>query len=164
MMSTAPHTNIIFTHSILSGLYNDAQKNRGTDLEVKVPKEEGLPENVSFHLHHNIVAASSEYFATFPEPKLGRIIDDINAKSFSICVKFMYTGEYRDDLSHGNISSILHASEMLVIGELKHKCIEYLETNLDHSNYEQVIELADQFQIPHLKEVASRYQTENSAR
>ena len=159
-MSTPAHN--IFTNYILSGLYNDAQKGRGTDLEVKVPKEEGG--NASFHLHHNIVAASSEYFATFPEPKLGRIIDDISAKSFSICVKFMYTGEYRDGLSHQNISSILHAAEILVIDGLKQKCVEYLEANLDHSNYIQVIELADQFHIPHLQEVALRYQTENSAR
>lgn len=109
-----------FRSTLLEGLLGDAQKGQGTDLEVLVPTSPATIENndddgneesdarnhtSTFHLHHTIVSASSRYFATFPEPRAGRVIEDIDVDSFTICVKFMYTGEYRDSLSHDNVSS-----------------------------------------------------------
>ena len=76
-----------FKCAVLKGrLYDDAQNGRGTDLEVKVPTgttaADDQEKTKSFHLHHNILAASSRYFTTFPDPKSGRIINDIDTKSF----------------------------------------------------------------------------------
>ena len=68
---------------------------------------------LSYHIHSTIAATSSKYFTTLPNPKTGRIIDNIDSDSFSICFQFMYTGEYQKRLSHKNVSSVLHASELL---------------------------------------------------
>mmetsp|Transcript_21536 Transcript_21536/g.46834 ORF Transcript_21536/g.46834 Transcript_21536/m.46834 type:complete len:718 (+) Transcript_21536:66-2219(+) len=170
-----------FRRLVLQGLYYDARKGRGTDLEVIVPNndDEGNRDNsdnndgkaaaatTSFHLHHTIAATSSRYFATFPEPKVGRVINDVDSETFSICVKFLYMGEhggYREAFTHENIASILHAAELLQIDGLKENCIEYLKQNLDHSNYEQIVELADRFNNPDLKKSALRFQCKNTAR
>ena len=109
------------------------------------------PTPTVFHLHHNIVASSSGYFSTFPEPKTGRVINDVDADTFEICVRFMYLGECDGMLSHGNVASILNASELFQIDELEHNCMEYLEHNLDNDNYEQVVELAERLNNPQLK-------------
>jgi len=193
-----------FKCKLLEGLLKDAQKGRGTDLEVLIPSksdscsnnnhddrmhddddddddDEGCNARVSkeskhaatkiqrsntasYHLHSTIAAASSKYFATFPTPKTGRIIDDIDSESFSICVQFMYTGEYQKGLSHENVSSVLYAAELLQMDELKVRCLDYLEQNLDHSNYEIVTDLADRYNCAKLKKEALRFQSENSSR
>ena len=171
-----------FRRTVLGGLYKDAQMGRGTDLDVIVPASsdgdeaglvggmdalsptDGNVNNKTFHLHHNIVSASSKYFATFPEPKSGRTISDADSESVEVCIRFMYTGEYTAHLSHANVASVLHASELLQINDLSKKCIDYLEQNLDHDNYELVVELADRFNSPELKKIALRFQTKNSAR
>ena len=162
-----------FRLTVLQGLYNDALKGNGANLEVHVPTggKESIAEGddaknndtISFHLHHNIVAASSGYFATFPEPKCERVIADVDSDVFSVCVKFMvYTGELV--LLRDNVSSILHVSELLNIGGLKTKCMSYLECNLDHSNYRNIIELADRFNNLDLKKSALRFESKDSSR
>ena len=113
--------------------------------------EEAKPKTVKFHLHHMIVLSSSSYFRTFPEPKTGRVINDVDADSFKICVRFMYLGECDGKLTHDNVASVLNAAELLQIDELKKHCMEYLEHHLEHSNYEQVVELAERYNNPQLK-------------
>lgn len=197
-----------FRRNLLEGLYEDSQNGRGTDLEVLVPagrnsiegNHKGTPdgssnddctetnddggdgdERVSFHLHSTIVAASSAYFETFPEPKAGRVIDDLDAETFSICVRYMYTGragemdcrpcgagwsdkEYRERLGDENVASVLYAAELLQIADLKKKCICYLKEHLSHSNYQPIIELADRFNSPELKKQAKLFQVDASNR
>ena len=103
-------------------------------------------------MHSLIVSSSSNYFATFPEPKTGRVINDVDAPTFEVCAKYMYLGECDDELSNDNVASILYASDILQIDGLKLKCMEYLKDNLDHTNYEQVVQFAtEQFGNPQLK-------------
>ncbi|KAL9179334.1 hypothetical protein ACHAXT_008624 [Thalassiosira profunda] len=161
--------------AMLQGLYDATAEGIGTDLEVLIPtrdvggtalcpcSNDSKRQQSSFNLHQLVVAQSSRYFATFPEPKMGRVIDDVDAASFSACVKFMYLGE-SDGLSRDTAAGILHASDLLQIDRLKAKCVEYLEQRLDHSNYEQVVELADRYDCQDLRKAALRFQSEDSAR
>ena len=176
-------TPYTFSCNVLGRLYDDARNGRGTDLEVLVPVARAKNEASSstnnnindevdestkkFHLHHIIVAASSRYFATFPEPKIGRVIDDIDADTFSYCVEFMYRGDTREcngSIRNDNVTSILYAAEMLQIDELKKKCFEFLEDYLQWCNHEQVVKLADQYNNPDLKKSAQRFLSENPTR
>eukprot|EP00956_Cyclotella_meneghiniana_P011650 scaffold16392_cov40-Cyclotella_meneghiniana.AAC.4 len=165
---TAPHE---YRTNLLETLYRNALKGEGTDLEVTVPNTENEAEEKSrtFHLHHTIVAASSKYFATFPTPK-SRTIDEFDSESFAICLKFMYLGHcQRHDhagemLERDNVASVLHCADVLQVDGLKAECIEFLEDHLDHSNYDQVLELAEKFNSSHLKNCALRFKTENSGR
>jgi len=140
---------------------------------VKVPAATNNNDNVDgaacndltlFHLHHTIVKTSSHYFATFPEPKVGRIIDDLDSSSFAICVEYMYTGEGYQKITHDNVANVLNAAELLQIDGLKQVCLDYLDMNLDHDNYEQVIELANRYSNEELKESAMRFVSVNSSR
>eukprot|EP00956_Cyclotella_meneghiniana_P011648 scaffold16392_cov40-Cyclotella_meneghiniana.AAC.2 len=165
---TAPYE---YRTNLLETLYRNALKGEGTDLEVTVPNTENDAEEKrrTFHLHHPIVAASSKYFATFPTPK-SRTIDEFDSESFAICLKFMYLGHcQRHDhagemLERDNVASVLHCADVLQVDGLKAECIEFLEDHLDHSNYDQVIELAEKFNSTHLKNCALRFKTENSGR
>ena len=164
--------------NILETLYRNALKGEGTDLEVIVPRSPPKYYNIeddaeektrTFHLHHTIVAASSKYFATFPTPK-SRTIDEFDSESFAICLKFIYLGHCeRHDrawemLERDNVASVLHCADVLQVDGLKAECIEFLEDHLDHSNYDQVLELAEKFNSSHLKNCALRFKTENSGR
>eukprot|EP00956_Cyclotella_meneghiniana_P024737 scaffold50088_cov49-Cyclotella_meneghiniana.AAC.5 len=165
---TAPHE---YRTNLLETLYRNALKGEGTDLEVTVPNTENDAEEKSrtFHLHHTIVAVSSKYFATFPTPK-SRTIDEFDSESFAICLKFMYLGhcqrhDYAGEmLERDNVASVLHCADVLQVDGLKAECIEFLEDHLDHSNYDQVVELAEKFNSSHLKNCALRFKTENSGR
>eukprot|EP00956_Cyclotella_meneghiniana_P005837 scaffold7611_cov47-Cyclotella_meneghiniana.AAC.5 len=171
---TPPHE---YRTNLLETLYRNALKGEGTDLEVTVPSsntENDAEENKSrtFHLHHTIVAASSKYFATFPTPK-ARTIDEFDSESFAICRKFMYLSHCQrrgrcDEgwvaLERDNVASVLHCADVLQVDGLKAECIEFLEDHLDHSNYDQVLELAEKFNSSRLKNCALRFKTENSGR
>eukprot|EP00956_Cyclotella_meneghiniana_P023395 scaffold45565_cov40-Cyclotella_meneghiniana.AAC.2 len=167
-----------YRSNLLETLYRHALKGEGTDLEVTVPRSPPKYYNIesdaekksrTFHLHHTIVAVSSKYFATFPTPK-SRTIDEFDSESFAICLKFMYLGHsQRHDfawemLERDNVASVLHCADVLQVDGLRAECIEFLEDHLDHSNYDQVLELAEKFNSTHLKNCALRFKTENSGR
>jgi len=118
----------------------------------------------TFHLHHTIVKTSSHYFATFPEPKVGRTINDLDSSSFAICVEYMYTGEGYQKITHDNVANVLNAVELLQIDGLKQVCLDYLDMNINHDNYEQVVTLADRYNSEELKESAMRFESVNSSR
>ena len=63
----------------------------------------------------------------------------------------MYLGDCEGKLSHDNVASVMNASELLQIEDLKQRCIEYLEHILDQKNYQEVVKLAEQFNEPQLK-------------
>ena len=60
----------------------------------------------------------------------------------------MYLGDCSKELSHGTVVSVLRVADILQLDGLNQKCIEYSEQNLDHSNYEHVVKLADRFNSP----------------
>ena len=118
----------------------------------------------TFHLHHTIVKTSSHYFATFPEPKVGRTINDLDSSSFAICVEYMYTGEGYQKITHDNVANVLNAAELLQIDGLKQVCLDYLDMNINHDNYEQIIDLASRYNSEELKQSAMRFESVNSSR
>ena len=85
-----------FQNKLIQGLYNDALKGRDTDLQVICPTSSDHQSSIiidsehdgvstaTFHLHSLIVSSSSNYFATFPEPKTGRVINDVDAPTFEV--------------------------------------------------------------------------------
>ena len=159
-------TSDAFRKNILLALYNDASKGVGTDIQVLIPAGKGnhaKQKFVTFHLHGSIASTSSDYFAKFPEPKEGRVIDDIDSNAFALCVKYMYLGDC-EDLSHDNVAAVLDATALLQMKDLKQKCIDYLDSCLDHANYIMVMKLADRFNALDLKKNAQRFQTENTSR
>jgi hypothetical protein len=127
---------------LLSQLYQDAIKATNTDLEVRCPtgsvEATGLK---SFNLHYCVASLCSDYFKTFPEPRTGRIIDEIEAHIFLICLQFMYCRAV--ELSHETVSSVLVAAELLALPGLTKMCFEYLQHNLDYTNHESVISIAE---------------------
>jgi hypothetical protein len=159
-----------YCRNLLQKLYLNAIRGDGTDLEVTVPVSES-GETKTFHLHHTIAAASSKYFATFPTPS-SRAINEIDAVGFGICVKFVYLGHCNRlhnircelQLTRENVAAVFHCADFLQIDALTAECIEFLDHILDHSNYEQVVELAEKFNCNALKESALRFQSESSAR
>jgi hypothetical protein len=156
-----------YRKSLLKGLYQKALKGDGTDLEVSVPASDEA-EAKTFHLHYNIVAESSKYFATFPTPK-SRTISEVDSDSLSLCMQFVYLGDLNDaecahKLTHDNVAAVLHCADILQIDTLTNLCIMYLQHNLDHSNYEQVVAIADRLNHTELKKYAGYFQTEHSGR
>ena len=117
-------TSLALKYNLSEGLYTDAGKFCVTDLDMLCPTRSNdeavvagnddctpLTQTV-FHLHYTIVASTSGYFSTFSEPKNGHVINDMDVNSLKICVRFMYLGECDGILSHGNVASILNASEL----------------------------------------------------
>jgi hypothetical protein len=98
-----------YRQSLLKALYQKALKGDGTDLEVSVPASDEAAAKTS-HLHYNIVAESSKYFATFPTPISGTI-NEVDSDAFSLCMQFMYLGDVNDaecvhELTHDNVAEL----------------------------------------------------------
>eukprot|EP00978_Attheya_sp_CCMP212_P040135 scaffold215917_cov58-Attheya_sp.AAC.1 len=149
-------------HQLLERLYLDARKGRnGADLQVQCPSVEDPDKLQTFYLHLSIASSCSGYFATFPEPQ-SRVIQEIDAEMFDMCRKFMYLGDVEVD--HSTVSSLLAAAQLFLLVDLSAICFDYLEQNIDHSNYKTVIELADHFHNAELRHTALRYSVPNVAR
>ena len=148
------------SHNVLLQLYTQSKRGQGTDLEVRCPNDTPCADGstyTTFHLHSLIVSCSSDYFARFPEPRIGRIIQEIDSKTFHVCLEFMYLGEVK--VTHDTVADLLHAAELLAITKISDACFAYLRKNLCRENHETVRELAETFQNPSLVAASQRFLT-----
>jgi hypothetical protein len=150
--------------SLLKRLYAKHKTGKGTDLEVACPKVLGEPALQSFHLHGCIAAEASDYFGNIFIPRNGRVIQEVDAATFQLCVDFMYLQDQDAGVNHDNVASVLAAAAFLCMKDLTRACFDYLDRHLDNDNHETVKELAEQFDNPVLAEKSNRFATPNNTR
>ena len=146
---------------LIERLYSNCKEAKGTDLEVECPKKLHEPELETFHLHSCIVAESSDYFAKIIIPHRGRNIQEVDSPTFEIILRYMYLE--RLDVTPENVASVLAAADFLQMENLKKACFDYLEQNLDQSNYETVKDIAGQFRNVALVQKADKFASLDSA-
>lgn len=147
---------------LIDRLYSKSKKGDGTDVEVQCPKRLHETECETFHLHSNIAAEMSDYFAKIIIPHNGRVIQEVDAPTFEICVRYMYL-EMVDKVTCDNVASVLAAADFLQMERLKKACFDFLEDNLDQANFETVKDIAEQFGNTALIQKADKFAALGSA-
>lgn len=114
--------------AVLANLNSQRLKNQFTDVTIIV-------ENETFHLHKNILAASSEYFqnlftatSTIGDHNKNFVLLNITKNSFKILIDFIYTGGF--ELNKENVYDVYDASRVLKIGQV-YGCCEGVIRQID---------------------------------
>lgn len=84
---------------------------------------------------------------------------DIRKETFETILDYIYTSEIQ--LSEENIQDILQAADVLLLGDLKDICCEYLEGCISPDNCLGIMDFASRFTCPWLHLKVSQYVDEN---
>ena len=124
--------------SLIQGLDQQRQKTQYTDTKIAVGEK-------TFECHRVVLAAMSPFFeamylSAMRESNGIVTLGDIEAATFEVILKFIYSGE--DIINTENADAILKAAVMLQIKCLQQRCEEFMTENVDAENCLAVWKLA----------------------
>ncbi|KAL4608741.1 kelch-like protein 35 [Arapaima gigas] len=129
---------------------NSYRKSRTfTDVILQVDSSE-------FPCHRALLCASSLYFRAMFQGQLCEShqsvvrLQGITVDAMGTLLSFIYEGKV--DINKGNVESIFKATDLLGMTVLSKACIQFLESNVDHSNCLGIMDFASSFFILPLAE------------
>ncbi|KAG9351563.1 hypothetical protein JZ751_022814 [Albula glossodonta] len=134
---------------ILQVLNSYRQSGTFTDVVLQVDGHE-------FPCHRATLSASSHFFRTMFHSQMCESrqslvhLQNISASAMENLLNFMYEGKV--DVDESNVESVFRAADLLGVTVLSKACIQFLESQVDHSNCLGIMQFASSFFINPLAE------------